>query len=52
MRARKRVDLDGKGGRKGLGEVEGGKPIFRLYYMRRESMFNKIGAKWNKKIFS
>ena len=43
MRDRKGMDLDRRGGRKDLGGAEGGETVFRVYCMRRESMFNKRG---------
>lgn len=42
MRDRKRIDPDGRGGGKELGEVEGGKTIIRVYFVRRKkSILNK-----------
>lgn len=43
MRDRKGMDLDRRGGRKDLGGAEGGETVFRVYCMRKESMFNKRG---------
>lgn len=41
MRNRFGVDSDGKGGGEELRGVEGGKTVFRLCCMRKESMINK-----------
>lgn len=41
MRDRKGVDTDGRGCVEELGGVEGGETIFRLYCVRKKSMFNK-----------
>lgn len=43
MRARKGVDLDGREGGEELQRVEGGKTVFRLYCLRKESMVNNKG---------
>lgn len=40
-RDRKGVDWDGRGGGEGLGGVEGGETIIRIYYVRNESIFNE-----------
>jgi hypothetical protein len=36
MRDRKRMNMDGRGGRKELGEVEKAETIFRLQSIRKE----------------
>jgi hypothetical protein len=41
MRDRKGVDLEGRRGGEDLGRVEGEESIIRIYYMRKESIFNK-----------
>lgn len=41
MQNGKGVDLDGKGGREVFEEVEEGKTIPRIYYIRKVSMLNK-----------
>ena len=41
MRDRKGVDLEGRRGGEDLGRVEGEETIIRIYYMRKESIFNK-----------
>ena len=35
------MDWDGRGGGEGLGGVEGGETIIRIYYVRNESIFNE-----------
>lgn len=40
-RCKERVDPDGMGGREKLGWVEGWNTIISIYYMRKESIFNK-----------
>lgn len=41
MRERKGVDLDGRGNGEESGGEEEGETVFRVYCMRRESMFSK-----------
>lgn len=41
MRDGKGVDPDGRGSGKELGGVEGGESVIRVYYMRKESIFNR-----------
>lgn len=41
------MDLHGKGSREELGGAEGEKTVFRLYHMKKESVFNKIGREMN-----
>lgn len=41
MRDCNRVDLDGREGRGELGEVEKGDTVISIYYVRKESIFNK-----------
>jgi hypothetical protein len=43
MRDKRGVDLDGKGSRENLEGVEGREMIIKMYYMRKESIFNKRG---------
>lgn len=40
-RERMRVDSEKKGGMEKLGGVEEGKTLLRIYYIRKESIFNK-----------
>lgn len=42
-RDRKGVDVDRKGGGEELGGGERGESVFRLYCLRKESMFNRRG---------
>lgn len=46
MRDRKGMDADGRGGGEELGRVEGGETIKNIYYMRKESIFNKGEEIW------
>ena len=41
MEDRKGVDVGEREGGDGLGPGEGGEPVIRISYMRRESVFNK-----------
>lgn len=41
MRDRKEVDLNGKGCRGELGDVQGEETIIRIHCMRKELIFNK-----------
>jgi hypothetical protein len=41
MRDRKGVDPNRRGSKEELGGVEGGETIFRIYYMRKKSIFNR-----------
>lgn len=43
MRDRKGMDSDGKGSGEEPGGVDGGENVFRLYFMKKETMFNKGG---------
>ena len=43
MKARKEVDLNARGDKEKLGEVEGEETVIRIYCMRRESIFNQRG---------
>jgi hypothetical protein len=40
-RDRKGVDPDGRGDMEALRDVEGGKTVSRVYYMRKKAIFNK-----------
>lgn len=43
------MDSDGRGGRKGLGGVEGRETVIRIY-VKKESVFNKRGKIKRKKL--
>jgi hypothetical protein len=47
MRDRQGVDLEVKRGEEELRRLEGEKSIIRLYYMRKECIFNKRKTKHN-----
>ena len=49
MRDRQGVDLEVKRGEEELRRLEGEKSIIRLYYMRKECIFNKQKEKCKKK---
>ena len=46
MRDRNEVNLDMRGDSKELGAIKGVKTVARIYYVKKESIFNKL-KKWH-----